>query len=299
MDKLNRLPINHPLETSKLNPYVLTAKEKHIVDCYNKEIIIYPNNEQLWLDLGDFYTILGIYHGKNFRNKALDCYNNASKLNFTNIEPILKKARYYYRYSEGEKAIEQCDINTNSWEAWYIKGLAYGDLDNQEEAMKCFNESLKINKSNSEALNGMASIIVKNIYKSLNDKEWRRQHIKFRPTLKSEFDEAEKYLELSKNLSNDSKSYLISKGDYFYVYGYYNKELASNEDEIDIYKNLLNISHDSYSMAWKFYTDALILDPSYGKLWDRVRDLLGAQDHRYVNAYNHASKMAQEMGYIG
>jgi len=46
------------------------------------------------------------------------------------------------------------------------------------------------------------------------------------------------------------------------------------------------------------YADALMLDPSDCKLWDKEREVLITKDHRYANAFNYASKMAQRMGYI-
>jgi tetratricopeptide (TPR) repeat protein len=304
-DKLNNLPADHLLRNDD-DPTQLETRDKYVksaLGCYNNLLASNPNDERLWVGLGDFYAILGTYHGKIFREKALECYENASNKNSSNIGPFLKMARHYYKYCAEENAIAMCNIvsgiDANSSEALYIKGLAYCDLNKYEDAINCFNESLKINESNSDAYSGMASALVGAILLKINDKHWLTQYERDTSMIEANFTKADDCLSMARNQGNESKGYLIGKGDYHYVYGIYKQKLLPlYEYDPRSYKDMSNNTRDSYHMALISYADALMLDPSDCKLWDKEREILGIQDHRYANAYNYASKMAQKMGYI-
>ncbi len=300
-DKLSILPNNHLLRNDDATQ--LEEGDKEIIKCYNSLLASNPNDERLWLGLGDFYAILGIYHGKNFRDESLKCFDNASTKNLSNIDSRLKKAQHHYNYCAEEKAIQLCDhallVDSDSWEAWNIKGFAYCDLNKNEDAMNCFNESLKINETNSDAYSGMASALVGTMLMKINDKNWFRQNERDTTKIEAEFAKANDYLTTARSLGNESKRYLIGMGDYYYAYGTYkqilSKRFKPNSRE---YKELSEATRDSSDLALISYADALMLDPSDCKLWDKEREVLSTKDHRYANAFNYASKMAQRMGYI-
>ena len=113
-------------------PLKHSGKYEEAIGCYEKALQINPESGEAWTNKGVALNELGKYE------EALGCYNKALEINPKNPMPGTIRE---LRWSDSENMKKQLDAMTKVLEtdpedadAWYNKGVAYGELGKPQEA---------------------------------------------------------------------------------------------------------------------------------------------------------------------
>ena len=197
-----------------------------------------------------------------------DLNKNPEKATATEIEKIDNKILAEQKNDEGwrawdnknfEQALKLFDeavkLNSNNCRGYCGRGTAYSDLQNYEQAIKDFNQAIKINPNYSLAYNnrGLAYYYLKNYTQAISD---YNQAIELNPN------DSEVYYNRGlayKNLQNYEQA--ISD---------YNKAIKLNQNYVEAYYNRGNAYNDlkNYEQAISDYNKAIELNPDYAKAYN-------------------------------
>ena len=198
------------------------------------------------------FNIAGCYQGLLIYDKAIKYYSNCSKINLKNFEPYHQIGICYKQLREYEKSIfylkKALEITSNA-KSYYMLGNVYRENGQFDEAKRCFEKSLNINKeftqsklslANLEIDNGnydLATSMLDEITRSNNDDQILiSTNIMIGQILKSkgEYEEAIKVNQniLEKDSNNIDASYNISQC-YLFTKEY-EKAWVFNESRYDL-----------------------------------------------------------------
>ena len=118
-----------------------------------------PANFEAWMNRGVAFDALEKHA------EAVDCYKRAGELQPNRWEPHLFQAQSLRRMSHWDAAIEACDktlaINSESFEAWYLKGLCLYKTMKYEEAKSCFEKSVSLKPDHALAYFNHGNVLLK------------------------------------------------------------------------------------------------------------------------------------------
>ena len=127
--------LNRPQEAQRVS--------REVNNGYIKMLQEQPENESIWLDLGNFFAINKMYQ------KAVDSYNRAIEIKPNFYEAWLAKGKALIELSQNSEALTALDraleIRPQSYMAMFVRGLAYQNQNNLSEAIASFNRAIEIN----------------------------------------------------------------------------------------------------------------------------------------------------------
>ncbi len=181
LDNLIKLqPKNYLLLINKANILQSLDQYDESIELYEKAIEIEPNCWEGWTNKGNAFTNVG-----NF-NAAIQCHNKALKIKPENAIVHLNLAITLYGNNKHEEAIKWIDssilLNNKNDNAWNTKGKILAEIERAEEAIKCYCEAIKLNKSNASAHENLAILYLsQGKYKQgWEEYEWRWKSINFK-----------------------------------------------------------------------------------------------------------------------
>ena len=136
--------------------FYIKGEYEKAIECYNEALKINPKDADAWYNKGVLYARLKKYE------EAIECYDKALKINPEYANAWNNKGVVYAELKEYKKAIECYDealkINPEHANAWNNKGVVYAELKKYKEAIECYNEALKINPEDAYALYNKSEI---------------------------------------------------------------------------------------------------------------------------------------------
>lgn len=128
------------------------------IDCYNKEIELYPNYSDGYNNRGVTYYRLQQY------NLAIEDYNKAIELNQTSSTYYHNRGGAYSELQQYASAIEDynkaIELDPKYEAVWNAKGLALIYLGEYEEALKALDKALEINPDDAFAWNNKGAAVL-------------------------------------------------------------------------------------------------------------------------------------------
>lgn len=147
--------------TEYINEGVFLLNEEKVteaIECFDKAIAVCPNDVLAYNNKGIALSVQKKY------DEALKCYEKAIKISPRDSFAYLNKGRYFgeikKNYSEAivmyNKAIS---LDPFDGEVYFYKGVAYKELGDYNESLKCLNKSLDLIPSFKERISSVKSEI--------------------------------------------------------------------------------------------------------------------------------------------
>ncbi len=121
--------------------FMASRNLKAAIECFERALQIYPNNDYAWGDKG-----LALDYMKKYE-EALECYNKALECNPDNAITWHNRGLTLTSLKRLKEAVESFEraiqLNSKYAKAWYNKGRLLAKLGNRDGAQHCLNTAKK------------------------------------------------------------------------------------------------------------------------------------------------------------
>ena len=138
-------------DIEKAEEFKKQGKYEEAITLYSTHLSFHPENSDAWANKGFSLSVLGKH------NEAIECFDKALELTPSLPQLILlNKGNTLINLQEYKEAIlnfnSALDKDRKLVYAWNAKAIAYNSLNMPERALKCCEESLKIEPESAEIL---------------------------------------------------------------------------------------------------------------------------------------------------
>jgi len=132
-----------------------TGKVSEATTTYNKILKLDPYSAEAWFNMGQMHYALNEYR------LAIDAYEYALVIRPNDSLTVQQKANCHFQLTEYREAIEEYQLYSTlaaapHWQTWLFIGECYERLEQYNDAIQYYTQSLKEQPENFEALTGIA-----------------------------------------------------------------------------------------------------------------------------------------------